>query len=154
MSKNNLTPDPAHDVTGNGEWSHYDLARQLEMRGYRVDADPEDNQHSYVYFEDNHVGDIHGDEEATVTTIESAEVKISEGCVSLYQGEDQHDRVFGYVSGDGGGFFFTWMPTLAETLDSIEEDEIDGDGGLRKSDVRDFLESYLPTTPGGRKRDW
>jgi len=37
--KNNLTPDPAHDVTGNGEWSHYDLARQLEMRGYRVDGD-------------------------------------------------------------------------------------------------------------------
>jgi hypothetical protein len=79
---------------------------------------------------------------------------IKKSHVDLYQGEDQQDRVFGYVSGDDGGFFFTWMPTLTETLDSIEEDEIDGDGGLGKSDVRDFLESYLPTTPGGGKRDW
>jgi hypothetical protein len=73
MSKNNLTPDPAHDVTGNGIESHYDLARQLVMRGYTVDADPDDMQHSYVRFEGEHVGDIHGDEEAAVTTLESVE---------------------------------------------------------------------------------
>ena len=64
-----LTPDPAHDVTGNGTESHYDLARQLEMRGYTVDPDSEDNEHSYVRFEDQHVGDIHGDSVGTVTTL-------------------------------------------------------------------------------------
>jgi hypothetical protein len=74
--------------------------------------------------------------------------------VSLYQGEDHLDRVFGYVSGDGGGFFFTWMETLEETLNSIEADSESGTGGLRKSDVRDFLRTYLPCTPGGRKRHW
>jgi len=63
-----LNPDPAHDVTGNGTESHYDLARQLEARGYTIDADSEDNEHSYVRFSDKHVGDIHGDAVATVTT--------------------------------------------------------------------------------------
>ena len=63
-----LNPDPADDVTGNGIECHYDLARQLEMRGYTVDADSEDNEHSYVRFADEHVGDIHGDAVATVTT--------------------------------------------------------------------------------------
>ena len=64
-----LTPDPAHDTTGNGEESHYDLARQLEMRGYRVDPDEEDNEHSYVRFgaSDDIIADILGDEVATVT---------------------------------------------------------------------------------------
>ncbi len=66
---NTPAPDPAHDVTGNGIESHYDLARQLEMRGYTVDADPDDMQHSYVRFEGVHVGDINGDEEATVTSL-------------------------------------------------------------------------------------
>lgn len=80
--------------------------------------------------------------------------KITKSQVSLNQGEDQHDRVFGYVAGEGGGFFFTWMDTLEETLDSIESDGEAGPGGLKKSDVRDFLSEYLPTTPGGRKRDW
>lgn len=68
MSKHDLHPDPADDVTGNGLESHYDLARQLEMRGYTVDADSEDNEHSYVRFGDEHVGDIRGDAVATVTT--------------------------------------------------------------------------------------
>ena len=63
-----LNPDPAHDVTGNGTECHYDLARQLEMLGYTVDADSEDNEHSYVRLSEEHVGDIHGDEVATVTT--------------------------------------------------------------------------------------
>lgn len=61
-------PDPAHEVAGNGIESHYDLARQLEMRGYDVDADADDNEHSYVRFDAEHVGDIHGDSIATVTT--------------------------------------------------------------------------------------
>ena len=79
---------------------------------------------------------------------------ITKNQVDLYQGEDQNDRVFGYVAGDGGGFFFTWMDTLEETLDSLESDGECGTGGLRKSDVREFLSQYLPDTPGGRKRDW
>lgn len=65
-----MTPNPTHDVTGNQEWSHYDLGQQLTMRGYEVRADPEDNEHSWIYFEDLHVGDIHGDAVATVTNIE------------------------------------------------------------------------------------
>lgn len=65
----NLKPDPAHDVTGNGEWSHYELAQQLEMRGYVIEADTDDNEHSEVYFEGRHVGDIHGDNPATVTNV-------------------------------------------------------------------------------------
>ena len=64
-----FSPDPAHDTTGNGTESHYDLARQLEMRGYRVDPDEEDNHHSYVRFgaSDDIIADITGDETATVT---------------------------------------------------------------------------------------
>jgi hypothetical protein len=64
-----LKPDPAHDTTGNGTESHYELARQLEMRGYRVDPDEEDNEHSYVRFgeSDDIIADISGDEVATVT---------------------------------------------------------------------------------------
>lgn len=80
--------------------------------------------------------------------------EITKNQVSLNQGEDINDRTFGYVAGDGGGFFFTWMDTLEGTLDSIESDGECGSGGLRKSDVRDFLESYLPSTSAGRKRDW
>jgi hypothetical protein len=71
--------------------------------------------------------------------------------VDLCQGQDFHDRDFGYVAGDEGGYFFTWMPTLSQTLDSIEEDEQDGAGDLDERNVRDFLESYLPTTKRGVK---
>ena len=66
---NKLTADPAHDVTGNGIECHYDLARQLEMRGYEVRADHEDNERSEVWFDGKHVGDINGDAVAIVTTI-------------------------------------------------------------------------------------
>jgi len=51
------------------------------------------------------------------------------------QGTTQHEKAFGYVgeSGDnGGGYFFTWHPTLAETIDSITEDEIDRPRRLRR----------------------
>lgn len=80
--------------------------------------------------------------------------EITKSQVSLDQGEDHKDRTFGYVSGTDGGFFFTWMDTLEETLDSLESDGECGDGGLRKRDVREFLAEYLPTTPAGRKREW
>lgn len=63
-----LNPDPAHDVTGNGEWSHSELAEQLVMRGYEIRMDHEDNEHSEVWFEDSKVGDIRGDNPATVTS--------------------------------------------------------------------------------------
>ena len=66
---NKLTADPAHDVTGNGSECHYDLARQLEMRGYEVRADYEDNEHSEVWLEGKHVGDINGDAVAIVTSL-------------------------------------------------------------------------------------
>lgn len=59
------------------------------------------------------------------------------------QGISENDREFGYVSGNGGGFFFTWMDTLTETLDSIDEDDQDGDGGLYSGDVREFLLAEL-----------
>ena len=64
-----FSPYPAHDTTGNGTESHYELACQLEMRGYRVDPDEEDNEHSYVRFgeSDEIIADINGDEVATVT---------------------------------------------------------------------------------------
>lgn len=75
---------------------------------------------------------------------------ISEKQVDLIQGETEQGQEFGYVSGDDGGFFFTWHGTLEETLDSIEEDEVSGDGGLGAEEVREYLESYLPTTRKGR----
>lgn len=71
--------------------------------------------------------------------------------VALCQGQDEAGRDFGYVAGDDGGFFFTWMPTLEATLDSIDEDEQDGDGGLAASDIREFLAAYLPTTGRGQR---
>ena len=82
--------------------------------------------------------------------VEDSDVaEITKSQVDLCQGQDSKDRDFGYVEGDEGGYFFTWMPTLEATLDSIEEDEQDGDGDLDESEVRDFLESYLPTTKRG-----
>lgn len=56
-----------------------------------------------------------------------------------HQGDTEHGRKFGYVSGDGGGYFFTWMDSLEETLESVEVDEVDGDGGLTADQVRAFL---------------
>lgn len=76
---------------------------------------------------------------------------ISKSQVELYQGIDSQERDFGYVHGDDGGFFFTWMPTLDETLASVEEDEVDGDGDLSESEVVAFLREYLPTTRRGKK---
>lgn len=76
---------------------------------------------------------------------------ITKSQVELVQGIGEGERKFGYVHGDDGGFFFTWMPTLEATLSSVEEDEVDGDGDLDESEVVDFLREYLPTTGKGRK---
>jgi hypothetical protein len=71
--------------------------------------------------------------------------------VDLYQGEDDRGRPFGYVAGEDGGFFFTWLDTLDDTLTSVEEDEVDGSGGLDRDEVVEFLRDYLPTTKRGRR---
>lgn len=63
--------------------------------------------------------------------------------LDAFQGHDEQDRKFGYVCGDDGGFFFTWMGTLEETLATIEEDEQDGAGGLSDECVREFLSKRL-----------
>lgn len=76
---------------------------------------------------------------------------ISKHSVDLNQGQDEQGRTFGYVAGDEGGYFFTWMPTLQETLASVEVDEVDGDGELDEAEVVDFLRDYLPTTKRGSK---
>jgi len=76
---------------------------------------------------------------------------LSPRSVDLYQGDDEQGRPFGYVSGDGGGYFFTWHPTLDATLDSVEEDEVDGSGDLDEDQVVRLLRHYLPTTRRGRR---
>jgi len=85
MTRNSLTPDPAHDVTGNGKLSHYDLANQLEMRGYTIRIDTDDTEHSYVDFEGRHVGDIYGDEAATVLTVQTND-----------EHQDELDELYGF----------------------------------------------------------
>jgi hypothetical protein len=65
------------------------------------------------------------------------------------QGETEQGRTFGYIhTGDeeDGGYFFTWMPTLAETLDSLDADQQDEptfDEGM----AREFLESKIASSP-------
>lgn len=81
--------------------------------------------------------------------------ELHSGRVDLFQGETPHPgkfegRPFGYVRGVDGGYFFAWLDTLDATIDSIEEDEVDGDGGLNERDVARFLREYLPTTARGK----
>lgn len=59
------------------------------------------------------------------------------------QTPDGEERRFGYICGDDGGWFFTWMDTLEETLDTIEIDEIDGDGGISYWQAMEFLEEAI-----------
>jgi len=50
------------------------------------------------------------------------------------QGRDEKQRIFGYVGESGrggGGYFFTWRPTLKETLASINADAVDPPRKLR-----------------------
>ena len=63
--------------------------------------------------------------------------------IDMNQGLDAQGRKFGYVCGDEGGYFFTWLPTLEETLASVEVDEVDGDGDLGESEVADFLRTKI-----------
>lgn len=59
------------------------------------------------------------------------------------QGTTEDGRYFGYIHGDNGGFFFTHMDTLEATMDSLEVDAVDGDGGLDIDSVRAFLASRI-----------
>lgn len=63
--------------------------------------------------------------------------------IDMNQGINKDGRKFGYVHGTVGGFFFTWMPTLEETLATIEADEVDGDGDLTEADVAEFLSEKI-----------
>lgn len=46
--------------------------------------------------------------------------------IDLYQGQGANGLPFGYVGmTEQGGYFFDWLNTLDETLDSMEADEID-----------------------------
>lgn len=63
--------------------------------------------------------------------------------IDMGQGIDEQGRKFGYIHGEEGGYFFTWMPTLAETLASLEEDEVDGDGGLVESVAAEELRKRI-----------
>ena len=74
--ESDLTPDPAHDVIGSGEFSHKEIAEQLEMRGYEIIMDHEDNEHSWVRHPmtgEMDLADIYGDCVATVTNSTSGE---------------------------------------------------------------------------------
>lgn len=59
------------------------------------------------------------------------------------QGEDELGRKFGYVAGDGGGWFFTHFDSVAEMIESLEIDEIDGDGGVTCQTAETMLVSYI-----------
>lgn len=76
---------------------------------------------------------------------------ITKSQVDLWQGDGEDGYPFGYVAGDDGGYFFTWLDTLDETLASVEADEVDGDSDLDESEVVEFLRGYLPTTKRGRE---
>jgi hypothetical protein len=61
------------------------------------------------------------------------------------QGLDEQGRKFGYVhtgDEDDGGYFFTWMPTLEATLNSLDADEQD-EPTFDESLAREFLESKI-----------
>ncbi len=59
------------------------------------------------------------------------------------QDTDDQGNIYGYIHGDDGGFFFTRHDDLDATLASIEADEADGDGGLSREAVAEFLASEL-----------
>jgi len=55
--------------------------------------------------------------------INAADLKID-----IDQGEDDSGRTLGYVRTDredDGGYFFTWMETTDETVDSLAADDVD-----------------------------
>ena len=61
-----------------------------------------------------------------------------------YQGRDADGQRFGYIgSDDHGGYYFTWMGTLEETLDSIEADEVIKPSFDWDNEARDYLKSEI-----------
>jgi len=60
-----------------------------------------------------------------------------------WQGYTIDNIRFGYVAGTEGGWYFTEHLDARDTLDSLEIDEIDGDGGLTHEDARSTLSAYL-----------
>lgn len=55
------------------------------------------------------------------------------------------DRIVGFVytsDEEDGGYFFTWMDTLDETLDSLRPDTL-GAPTFPESDAREFLKSQV-----------
>ena len=57
-----------------------------------------------------------------MNAINAADLKID-----IDQGEDDNGRTFGYVRTDredDGGYFFTWLPTIEETLGSLDAGEL------------------------------
>lgn len=63
--------------------------------------------------------------------------------IDRYQGIDESGRKFGYIAVVTGGWFFTWMPTLEATIDSLEIDQQDGDGDVERDDAAEFLRSKI-----------
>ena len=58
--------------------------------------------------------------------------------IDKYQGIDEQNRNYGYIGQDDGGYFFTWLDTLEETLDSLDPNIIDPPE-FDIDDARDFL---------------
>jgi hypothetical protein len=61
------------------------------------------------------------------------------------QGLDEQERRFGYIhagSDEFGGFFFTWMPTLDETMESLDADT-KNPPTFSRGLARDFLERTI-----------
>ena len=68
-------------------------------------------------------------------------MKIDDLCIDHNQGIDEQSRKFGYVhtgDEDDGGYFFTWLPTLEATLDSLDADQQD-EPTFDESIAREFL---------------
>lgn len=67
--------------------------------------------------------------------------------VDMIQHVDGSGRCSGFVfdnNDDEGGWFFTWESTLYATLRTLEPCSVEGDGGLDRWEVSDFLEETLP----------
>jgi len=61
-----------------------------------------------------------------------------------WQGYTEDDKRFGYIAGsDGGGWFFVECARHSDTLQSLEIDEIDGDGGMSYETAYKILYNYL-----------
>ena len=63
------------------------------------------------------------------------------------QGIDEQGRTFGYVCGEDGGWFFTHLETIDATIESLDEDNQDGDGEISRSEAAEFLRTKLSEKP-------